>query len=76
LGAAYVRLHPNADVSSGSWTSTGANLFSVLDEVTTDDADKITSAAIPTNDVAEVALQDPATNAAGVTTIRLRVKKT
>jgi hypothetical protein len=76
LGAAYVRLHPNADVSAGSWTSTGANFFSVLDEVTTDDADKITSAAVPTNDVAEVALQDPATNAAGVTTIRLRVKKT
>jgi hypothetical protein len=71
-----IQLRPNADVSAGSWTSTGANLFSVLDETVTDDADKITSAATPTNDVAEVALTDPAVINAGTATIRLRVKKT
>lgn len=36
------RLRPNADTTVGSATSTGANLFGVLDETVADDADYIT----------------------------------
>lgn len=39
---ALTRLRPNADTTVGSATSTGANLFGVLDETTADDADYIT----------------------------------
>lgn len=70
-----IQLRPNADVSTGSWTPTGsATLFGAIDEDPTDDADVITSAASPVNDVCEVALTDPATTAAGTTTIVVRVK--
>jgi len=38
--------YPDADVAAGSWTSTGANLWSVLDETgADDDADYITGVA-------------------------------
>jgi hypothetical protein len=70
-----IKLVPNADVSTGTWTSSGANLNSVLDEAVTDDADFIQSAATPVNDVAEVALTDPATTSAGTTTIVVRARK-
>jgi hypothetical protein len=70
-----IKLVPNADVSTGTWTSTGANLNSVLDEAVTDDADFIQSAAAPANDVAEVALTDPLTTSAGTTTIVVRARK-
>lgn len=36
------RLRPNADTTVGTATSTGANLYGVLDETTRDDADYIT----------------------------------
>jgi hypothetical protein len=72
---ALVQLRPDSDISAGTWTSSGANFFSVLDEVVADDLDFITSAATPTNDVAEVGLMDPATNTAGTTSIHVRVKK-
>jgi len=71
-----IQLIPDSDVSAGTWTSTGANLFSVLDEAVTDDADKITSVTTPSNAVAEVGLINPATTTAGTTTIVVRVKKT
>jgi hypothetical protein len=74
--AALIALRPDADVSAGSWTSTGGNLYSVVDESSANDADAITSAAVPVDDVAEVALENPTTTSAGVTTIYARVKKT
>jgi hypothetical protein len=73
--AALVQLRPDSDISAGTWTSSGANFFSVLDESVADDLDFVTSAATPTNDVAEVGLMDPATNTAGTTSIHVRVKK-
>jgi hypothetical protein len=73
--AVMVQLVPNADVSAGGWTSTGPDLYSVLDEAVADDADRITSAATPTNDVAEVQLLDPLTVDAGTVTIFIRARK-
>ena len=70
-----IQLRPNADVAAGNWTSTGANLHSVLDEAAADDGDKITSGATPTDDVAEVHLQDPATIEVGDAIIKVRVRK-
>jgi hypothetical protein len=72
----YVLLPPVATISAGGWTSTGANLWSVLDEAVTDDADFMQSATSPVNDVAELDLQDlSAVGSQGTTTIVVRVKK-
>lgn len=71
-----IQLRPNGDVSTGSWTATGsATLSGAIDDVSADDADYITSALVPVNDVCEVALLDPSTTAAGTTTIVVRVKR-
>lgn len=44
-GISFMR--PDADVDPGAWTSTGASLFSVIDETTADDTDYITDAGAP-----------------------------
>jgi hypothetical protein len=67
-----VQLRPASDVSLGSWTSTGANAFSVLDEAVANDADYITS---PASGSVEVALQAGSTPQAGDVTIVVRHAK-
>ena len=48
---------PKLDVAAGTWTpSTGVDLWAMLDEEVVDDADYITSAVSPSNDVAVLEL--------------------
>jgi hypothetical protein len=68
-----IAYRPISDISTGTWTT--APLFSKIDEVTTDDADFIVSAADPTNDTAEVELSDIPTPQAGTVSFTVRHRK-
>lgn len=75
---------PTADVSTGVWTaSSGSDLYAMLDEAASDDADYIATASGSTCEVALAPLGDPAGNvdhivryrlsaSAGGITVRLR----
>lgn len=70
LTPAMQTARPDADISDGPWTpSTGADLFAVLDESTTDDGDYILTSA---NGTAEIGLQTVDTPAAGAQTLTYR----
>lgn len=65
-------LKPSQDMSSGAWTpSTGANLYSVLDESTYDDNDYISTTSAST---AEIKLSAGSIPEAGSFSIRYRAK--
>jgi hypothetical protein len=70
-------LRPSSDISVNGWTSTGANLWSVIDEDNPSDADYISSPANPAGEVAEVKLSsgiDPVSSTGHV--VRYRVAAT
>jgi hypothetical protein len=60
---AYVFMQPSADSIDGTWTNQagGSELFSVLDEAATDDADYIQSIGSPASDVCKIKLSNPTT---------------
>ena len=57
----YLLLQPDADSIDGTWTNQaeGTELFSVLDETSTDDADYIKSAGDPVDDTCKIRLSNP-----------------
>lgn len=69
--AATVQLaYPASDIAAGSWTSTGANLYSVLEDDS--DASYIRSSSGAGSDVATVALDPLSLPQAGTVTLRIR----
>lgn len=64
--------YPASDIAVGSWTSTGANLFSVLED--DNDATYIRSSSGSGSDVATVALDAISLPQAGTVTLRVRHK--
>lgn len=66
---------PDADTTVGAWTSTGATLYEVVDEVSADDGDYI--AIVSTQDTCELRLSDvtdPVSSSGHV--LRIRRKST
>jgi hypothetical protein len=58
-----------------AWTpSTGGNLYAVIDEVSADDADYVTSAASPSQDSMTVQLTPLDEPQAGTTTLHIRAQ--
>ena len=62
---------PDSDVSTGSWSSTGANLYSVIDEETASDADYISTTALSTCEVGLTNPVDPVSSTGHVLKYRL-----
>lgn len=76
--AETISISPNADVSDGSWTNevgSNVNLYASIDEATANDTDYIKSGNNPANDLAEVALSDPAFQLTAPVIAKYRYKK-
>jgi uncharacterized protein (DUF427 family) len=66
---------PSSDIATNGWSSTGANLWSVLDETAADDADYIYSPTNPSTEQFEVKLSsvtDPAVSTGHTISVRLK----
>ncbi len=72
-GSARQWARPASDVSAGAWTaSTGLDLYAMLDEVTADDADGITSSTGPFLETATMTLGAVVHPLEGIVTIHVR----
>lgn len=79
LNDPYTYARPDSDVSAGGWTTdTGGttNLYTAIDESTTNDADFIKSVGpIPNNDTVELTLTTLGPTVPGTNTVIIRAYK-